>query len=228
MQNKSGVYQIVNLINKKRYVGSSVNLATRKSEHFTKLKKNKHHNIYLQRSYKKYGKDNFEFQVLEYVEDKDKLTEREQYYIDTLKPEYNIRQIAESNLGLKMSKETRKIMSEKGKQRKGKNNGMYGKKHSEETKEKMSKSQRGKKRSVPRSEEHRKHLSESQKGKHIGEKSGLSKLKENEVIEIKLLLQQGTNGTEIARKYNVQKSTISAIKTGRNWEHVVLEGDRTA
>lgn len=53
----------------------------------------------------KYGYSNFSLDVIEYCES-DKLISREQYYIDLLKPEYNILKIAGSRLGSKHSPET--------------------------------------------------------------------------------------------------------------------------
>ena len=50
-----GIYFIRNKINNKIYVGSSKNLYNREKEHFSDLRKGKHHNIYLQRAYDKYG-----------------------------------------------------------------------------------------------------------------------------------------------------------------------------
>jgi group I intron endonuclease len=84
----SGIYQIVNSINGKYYIGSSENLEKRKLRHFNELKKNRHHNIYLQRAYNKHG-NIFKFEILELIES-EKLFEREQYYINTYKPEYNL------------------------------------------------------------------------------------------------------------------------------------------
>lgn len=78
---KSGVYQIVNLINGKVYVGSSINLARRKNEHARHLRDGKHHSSYLQRAYNKYGRNCFKFEVLEYA-DTDRLKEVEQHYIN--------------------------------------------------------------------------------------------------------------------------------------------------
>lgn len=103
---KSGIYQIVNKLNGKIYVGSAINLNNRFSSHVSKLFKNKHVNVYLQRAWNKYGKEAFEFLILEYVDDKAKLTTKEQNWIDWLKSSdpdygYNIRKIANSNLGLK-------------------------------------------------------------------------------------------------------------------------------
>jgi excinuclease UvrABC nuclease subunit len=45
---KSGIYCIKNIINDKMYIGSAVNLKTRRYEHFHFLTKNKHHNRHLQ------------------------------------------------------------------------------------------------------------------------------------------------------------------------------------
>ena len=73
---KSGIYFIRNKINGKIYVGSAINLKRRKWEHFTRLERNEHHNEYLQRSWNKYGKENFEFLIIQYCE-KDKLLEKE-------------------------------------------------------------------------------------------------------------------------------------------------------
>lgn len=165
----SGIYQIKNIVNNHLYIGSAINVKNRKSKHFSDLKKNKHHSIHLQRAYNLYNENNFGFYILEYVEDASKLIEREQYYIDNLKPQYNICKVAGSSLGKKHSEETKKKMSElkKGKYsgeknpnygkicsdenkkkkseiKKGKNNPMYGRKHSEETRKKMSQLLKGK------------------------------------------------------------------------------------
>ena len=59
-----GIYQIVNKINGKSYIGSSINLKYRKYSHFRELKHGIHHSLTLQRAYNKYGKDNFEYKIL--------------------------------------------------------------------------------------------------------------------------------------------------------------------
>lgn len=83
---QQGIYKIVNTINNKFYIGSSKNLHKRKLRHFNSLRKDKHHNIYLQRSFNKYG----EVFIFEVIEECEKLFERETFYIDLLKPDYNI------------------------------------------------------------------------------------------------------------------------------------------
>lgn len=53
----------------------------------------------------KYGYLNFSLKILEYCDIKNTIL-REQYYIDRLKPEYNILQKAGSSLGFKHSEKT--------------------------------------------------------------------------------------------------------------------------
>ena len=114
---KSGIYAIVNTLNGHFYIGSAVDLYHRKVLHFSDLRKSEHHSRYFQNAYNLYGADAFRFVIIEYVEVAKDLIEREQHYIDTLNPEYNIRTIANSNLGIKFSEEVCRNMSES---RKGK------------------------------------------------------------------------------------------------------------
>lgn len=69
-----------------------------------------HHNYPLQSAYIKYGKDNLKFTVLLYCDIKDLLM-YEQLCIDSLKPEYNICQIAGRTSGYEHTDETKKKLS---------------------------------------------------------------------------------------------------------------------
>jgi len=107
--NNAGVYMILNTQNGKRYVGSSVDLAHRWQRHTWELAQGVHGNYRLQKAWAFYGEDAFEFSVLEYVAaNKKDLLGREQHYIDTICPEYNILRVAGSNLGFRHSRETRR------------------------------------------------------------------------------------------------------------------------
>jgi len=89
----SGVYQIVNRVNGKRYIGSSVNIKRRWQQHKNALRGGYHYNIYLQRSWNKYGKSSFVFQVIYYC-DRDEIYDNEQFFLDAISPEYNILDVA--------------------------------------------------------------------------------------------------------------------------------------
>lgn len=95
------VYQIKNLVNGKFYVGSTIRISRRRRyEHFGELQRNKHSNSHLQSAFNKYGKDSFLFIVIEeykfpsnYSKELilDYVIGREDYYIQLLHPEYNIK-----------------------------------------------------------------------------------------------------------------------------------------
>lgn len=104
----SGIYKITCIANNKIYIGSAIDLRNRKYKHFGDLSKNKHHSIYLQRAWNKYGSDAFTFEVIEYVLPIS-LIAREQYWLNKLKPfgtkGYNSAREAGSRLGMKNSPE---------------------------------------------------------------------------------------------------------------------------
>lgn len=55
----------------------------------------------------------------------------------------------------------------------------------------------------------------------FGEKNGHAILTEDAVREIRRRCANGERGVSLAREYGVCHSTITAIKNGRNWRHVV-------
>jgi group I intron endonuclease len=76
-----GIYEIINLVNNKKYIGQSVDIRTRLNNHKSSLKNNKHHNRHLQAAYNKYGADNFRFNILESDVSINSLDTLERYYI---------------------------------------------------------------------------------------------------------------------------------------------------
>jgi group I intron endonuclease len=100
-----GIYWIKNLVNHHIYVGSSVNFSKRWTDHKRDLENNKHCNSYLQNAWNKYRKNNFVFEILEKVENKKELVKREQFYLNSLKPEYNICANAGNTYGTKRTRE---------------------------------------------------------------------------------------------------------------------------
>lgn len=89
-----GVYKITNKINGKCYIGSSVDIKKRWREHRARsvITTNNYKNTYYSHLYcafRKYGRDNFEYEVLEELENESDLLERERYWYFYYKPEYN-------------------------------------------------------------------------------------------------------------------------------------------
>lgn len=84
-QLKKGIYCLLNNITKEFYIGSVSSkgyFRRRWQKHMIDLLHNKHCNQHLQNSFNKYGKNNFQFLILEILEDDELILEREQYYID--------------------------------------------------------------------------------------------------------------------------------------------------
>lgn len=79
----SGIYKIVNTITKMFYIGSAIDIHKRWDRHKSALNSNTHENIHLQRAWNKYGAENFSFKVVDLTIF---LLEREQFYLDLLKP----------------------------------------------------------------------------------------------------------------------------------------------
>lgn len=114
MENNSGIYKITNLINGKFYIGLSVNLKRRSIEYFCNKNVSKKSNV-LYKAIRKYSKENFLFEVIEYVFDLSKLSEREVYWIETLNPEYNMNLGGLGNKGYNVSEETKDVLRQKAK-----------------------------------------------------------------------------------------------------------------
>lgn len=151
-KNKSGIYCWNNLITGKIYIGSAKSLRGRFTIYYSlgsinrKLAKG---SSAIYSAILKYGYFNFSLYILEYC-DIASLIEREQYYIDTLKPEYNILKTAGSRLGTKHTETTKDLirtaslkhrhsaedklkMKELAMLRKGNNTSFYGKNHTPES-----------------------------------------------------------------------------------------------
>lgn len=81
---KPGVYKITNLVDGKVYIGSAKKLSVRLTQHLKSLNNNKHQNKHLQSAFNLHGTDNFNYEVLEALEDstKEYRFQIEQEYLD--------------------------------------------------------------------------------------------------------------------------------------------------
>lgn len=213
-----GIYCIRNQVNNKVYIGSSKDLKTRLRRHKNYLKTKSHDNNYLQHAWDKYGKEHFTFEIIEYIEDENKLLEKEQFYINNYKSlhcqnGYNIRHNANNNLGLRHSDESRQKISKAMKSAyssKEKHN-RYGVPVSRETREKLSKALKGKNNYW------------HDKGYLMaGEGNPNSRLTTENVIEIKTRLKNGEICDRLAKEFNINKTTIYYIRDNKRWKHVTI------
>lgn len=135
---KSGIYMWNNLLTGKIYVGSAQNIKRRLTSYYTISFLEQETSMYICRSLLKHGYSSFGLSILEYCS-VENLVQREQYYIDTLKPGYNICKTAGSTLGKAHSEDTkgRISVSKKGTYQ-GENNSFFGGVHSEESRKRMS------------------------------------------------------------------------------------------
>lgn len=161
-----GIYIIENIVDNKKYVGKTINYTRRVYLHTHYLMSHKHTNLYLQASWDKYGSDNFKFymvcDITDWSKDKsrseidERLNELEKKFIHQLKSSdcrfgYNL---SEGGDGATLFGERNpmygKHHTEQTKQKirlssnnKGENNGRYGKPVSEITRQKISKANKG-------------------------------------------------------------------------------------
>lgn len=153
---QSGIYQILNTANGKRYIGSAKSFHARFRKHKTSLQNGKHHAVKLQRAWNKYGPDAFVFSPI-LLCSAENLLAYEQICMDhfaAYHSGYNSTIKANSKLGIKSSPETRQKISKakKGKplsdaHRKAIGIGGTGKTHTAETKAKLSIAHTGKPKS---------------------------------------------------------------------------------
>lgn len=145
---KSGIYKITNTVNGKFYIGSSTDITRRFNEHRSRLNKTVHKNRILQRAWHKHGEDKFTFETIEEcANDQKLLLEREQYYLDLLKPYleigYNIVKQAAGGDVFTNNPNKEAIREKMKVYYGGDKNGMFGKTHSKESIERLKTAAKG-------------------------------------------------------------------------------------
>jgi group I intron endonuclease len=242
-----GVYKISNLLSGRYYIGYSTNINRRFRVHRYKLKQNCHDNIFLQRAYNLDGEDKFKYEILQICNTEDEAKEIELKYLTDLSIRNIIYNLNYNNSGgdlltnhpdkeairekiLKSQKETLSKMTSEERSKKygklGERNGMYGKTHTEEVKEKLSVFNTGNTYRTGKlaSKETRQKISENSKLK-IGEKNPFfgkhhteetrQKIREKSIgrlpsntIEIIINNIKYISITEAARQLNMSTPTV--------------------
>lgn len=87
--NTMAVYSWTNELTGEVYIGSSVNVYSRKSQHLSALRRNKGSHPRLQANWNQYGESAFRFDIIEKIKDASELREREQFWINRLNPVLN-------------------------------------------------------------------------------------------------------------------------------------------
>lgn len=152
------IYIIRNLVTYQVYIGQSGNVIGRIKGHKISLRLNNNHNQHMQKSYNKYGLDNFTFEVLETNITCPLVVDfKERFYIkkyDSMNPKKGYNKESGGNCNKFVSEETKKLQSNAktgerhhyfGKFRES--HPAFGNKHTEEHKNKIRKMQTGTKRS---------------------------------------------------------------------------------
>jgi len=212
-----GVYQIQNNQDRKgkRYIGSSVNVELRWSNHRCDLRAGRHVNRHLQRAFEKRGEAAFILTILEECA-QDGLLEREQWWLDTAREKGEIYNVAVDatapTRGRKLSKEhkrkigdaLRNVPKSEGHRKK-----MRGHKVSKETRRKISQTNQGKRRT----REQNMRNAQTTKNAHAEGKYGKEWRKNNALARIGHATSEITRrriGDSLARPY----PALVSIETG--------------
>jgi group I intron endonuclease len=217
-KNKAGIYNIINLINGKIYIGSTILFSNRYKHHLFLLKNNKHKNQHLQSSYNVYGKDNFKFIVVEIVNSKvvEEIRNIEQKYINEAIPNWEFvynslrnvskiqgyakdkiesnRKTSENRKKYYKSKEGQQLIRKFIKNREGKTyEELFGAERAAEIKKKISDNQR----TAMSKENAKENLRQIFSGKTYEERFGVERAK-----EIKLKQSIGRKGKTVGDKHH--------------------------
>lgn len=130
-----------------RYIGVTKQFELRKKQHIRALNGSYHHNAKLLQDFNE-NKLSLEFYILFETSDMDLAYEKEEYYVKKFNTKiegYNLADGGKYNKAYKQSEYAKSVASKVHSKKVGELNSFYGKKHSEETKRKISDSKKGKK-----------------------------------------------------------------------------------
>jgi group I intron endonuclease len=197
--NRCGIYRIYNTVNGKSYIGKDVRFPVRVRQHFKGLEEGLHYNTHFQRSFDKYGREAFQFELIEKCE-KEELAEREKHHINSynsLEKGYNMTAGGDGTTGRKWTKkqyETMKVKMKGNKYGVG-NKSHTGLKHTKETKDKIARNHARLGKFGSDNVLSKTLYQYSKDGKFIAEYIGLS---------------------EVCRKFNIKTGSMSSCLKGKS------------
>jgi hypothetical protein len=242
-----GVYKISNTLSGRYYIGYSTNINKRFKSHCYKLKQNIHDNIFLQRAYNLDGEDKLKYDIIHICDTMDEAKEIELKYLTDLSIRDKLYNLNFNNSGgdlltnhpdkekirekiIHSFKETLSNMTIEERSQKygklGEKNGMYGKTHTVETRQKISEMHKGNTycKGKTLSEETKKKISENAKlkigdknpffGKHHSEETKQKIYEKNKgrlppnIIKISIDKNFYISMTEASRQLNIPVPTI--------------------
>ena len=224
-EEKGIIYCYTNLTNGKKYIGQTIKtLKHRHLQHIneSKNKKMKMYNYHIHRAFRKHGLDNFSLEILVMnCQNYDKLNQYETFYIKRFKTlsiqnGYNMCEGGKNcnKIACKTEDEIKEIRRKQSNSLKGEKHPLYGTKLSEETKRKISESEKGKKiskESIQKAIESRKGYRHSEETK---EKIRNSNLGKNVSDETKKKMSESKKGIkpEKAIKSSAEKRKVQVIR----------------
>ena len=247
----SGIYAITNARDCKKYIGQSVNIQKRWNEHRHALEQNKHFNIHLQRAWNRGDRFEFSVIEECGINELNEREIYWIAYYKTMDMQYGYNLCAGGNstTGRVCSEETRKKISEGNRGKKcsaeevARRTATF-RKHMEDPvyreRTRKKRSEAGKKRGSPwnkgrsPSAETRKKVSEKLMGRYVseehkeklrelysGSKSITAKLKEQDVVQIRLRFLSGERRCDIHKDYpQITTQTLYDIVRNRRWKSV--------
>jgi group I intron endonuclease len=219
------IYRIDNLENGKFYIGQTIQTIQRRWNDHVSDTKNLSDEMVIHLAMRKYGIETFTMEPIHTIvcetkdELKKKLNELEIQEIEHLKPEYNV---AKGGLG-----HTGVIVP-----RFGADNHFYGKKHTEETKRRLSEASKGRRLGVKLSEETKRKMSECKKGdkhpiknnsefrlraiQHMQDLIQTNKKRVMQFTKDDILIQEFESVKQAAESINVTPSSLTICLKGRS------------
>lgn len=209
------VYKITNLSNHKLYIGKTNNITERWASHINEAnlqRKNKP----LYNAINKYGIDNFTIEIIENCEEESYCFEREKFWIEFFKTNickygnefgYNLTEGGEGATGYVHTLEQKE---NKSLCKMGEKNPFYGKTHSQESIDKISKSRLGKTLSIETKEAISAQLKGVPKNENTKRKMSLSAVGKEKTLEHCLnisLSKQGKSNNRPGSKHHNSKLT---------------------
>ena len=223
------IYCYTNLINGKKYVGQTINPEKRYNQHKSSAfnEKDKDYNTPLYRAFRKYGYDNFNYEIILSTSSLDILNELEIYFIDKYKTQvpngYNI--LEGGNNSSRILNEETKINMMKA--------------HANLTEDEVVELRIAyKEKESPsviynnkyKDRMHFQSFLNIWTGKRyasimpevFADRDRHTKLNEEKVKQIKMEIAEGKSYRKIAENFNISPSTIADIAHGRTWKQVTI------